>query len=114
MTRVIHFDITAADVSRATGIHQQAFGRRLSQAPGALDYWLIKAGASPDEPGIDGGLAQREADWQRITMFINIDCADVSARRVEAARGRIIHTRTVIPVSDSWRLVRTPRAMPSP
>ncbi len=96
MSRVIHFDIAAAVTDRAIAFYRRAFGWTITKAPGPLDYWLIRTG-EPDKPGIDGGLARRDADWQRITMFIDVDSADAAARKIEKAGGRIVQARTVIP-----------------
>ena len=96
MSRVIHFDITAADPRRAIAFYKHAFGWTITPAPGPLEYWLIRTGDA-GESGIDGGLAKREADWQRITMFIDVASADASASRIEQAGGRLVQPRTVIP-----------------
>ena len=96
MPRVVHFDIAAADTARAIGVYRRAFGWKITKAHGALDYWLIRTGEQ-DEPGIDGGIAQREADWQRITMFVDVESADASSAKIEKAGGRIIQPRTAIP-----------------
>lgn len=96
MSRVIHFDIAAADTDRAIAFYRRAFGWTITKAPGPLDCWLIRTGKA-DEPGIDGGLARRDADWQRITMFIDVASADGAARRIEEAGGRVVQARTVIP-----------------
>lgn len=95
MPRVVHFDIAAADTARAIAFYSQAFGWKITKAHGALDYWLIRTGEK-DEPGIDGGIAQREGDWQRITMFIDVESADASSAKIEKAGGRIVQPRSVI------------------
>ena len=96
MPRVVHFDIAAADIVRATSFYEHAFGWKISKAPGPLDYWLVRTGKS-DEPGIDGGIALREADWQRITMFVEVESADAAARRIVESGGSIVQPRAVIP-----------------
>ena len=96
MSRVIHFDIAAADTDRAIAFYKRAFGWTITKAPGPLDYWLIRTG-EPDTPGIDGGIALRDAEWQRITMFIEVESAAEAARNIEKAGRRIVQARTVIP-----------------
>ena len=96
MARVVHFDITAADTARAISFYRHVFGWKISKAPGPLDYWLIRTGKK-DELGIDGGLALRDAEWQRITMFVEVDSVDAAARRIVKAGGSIVQPRTVIP-----------------
>lgn len=96
MPRVVHFDIAAADTRRAIAFYSQAFGWKISKATGPLDYWLISTGEK-NELGIDGGIAQREADWQRITMFVDVESVDASATRIEKAGGRVVQPRAIIP-----------------
>ena len=96
MPRVVHFDIAAADISRAIAFYSRAFGWRITKAPGPLDDWQISTGEK-DEPGIDGGIAQREADWQRITMLVDVKSADATTRKIEKGGGRIVQPRATIP-----------------
>lgn len=58
MPRPVHFEIHAADPSRAIAFYQALFGWEFSAFPGGIPYWLVKTG-EPGEPGIDGGLVQR-------------------------------------------------------
>lgn len=96
MPRVVHFDIAAADTNRAIAFYKRAFGWKITKAHGALDYWLIRTGEK-DQPGIDGGIAQREAEWQHITMFVDVESADGSSAKIEKVGGRIVQPRTAIP-----------------
>ena len=96
MPRVVHFDIAATDTARALAFYSRALGSKISKATGPLDYWLISTGEK-NEPGTDGGIAQREADWQRVTMFVDVETVDASAAKIEKAEGRIVQPRAIIP-----------------
>jgi uncharacterized protein len=96
MPRVVHFDIAVADPARAIAFYSQIFGWKITRATGPLEYWLIRTGEE-DMPGIDGGLARREADWQRITMFVDVESADSVSAEVAKAGGRIVQPQTTIP-----------------
>ncbi len=96
MSRVIHFDITTTDPQRAIKFYEKALGWRITRARGPLEYWLIRTG-DPAKPGIDGGLARRETDWQRITMFVDVASVDASTRKIEKAGGRVVQPQTVVP-----------------
>lgn len=96
MSRVIHFDIAASDPTRAIAFYETALGWRISKAHGALEYWLVRTG-SKDAPGIDGGIAERTADWQRITMVVDVDSADATSARIAEAGGRVLEPRSAIP-----------------
>lgn len=96
MARVIHFDIAAADPARACEFYSRAFGWKIHKAHGVPDYWLIRTGGGEGR-GIDGGIGQREADWQRITMHVDVPSVDEAAARIVAAGGRIVQPRSAIP-----------------
>jgi predicted enzyme related to lactoylglutathione lyase len=96
MGRVIHFDIAADDIERAKAFYESVFGWRITKAHGPLEYWLISTGAQ-DAPGIDGGIAPRAADWQRITCFIDVVSLAATLAKVQAQGGRVIQPKLVIP-----------------
>jgi predicted enzyme related to lactoylglutathione lyase len=81
---------------RAIAFYKRVFAWKISKAPFPLDYWLIQTGAN-EEPGIDGGIALRTADWQHVTMFVDVESADETANTVVRAGGAIVQPRTVIP-----------------
>jgi predicted enzyme related to lactoylglutathione lyase len=60
MSRVIHFEIHAANPKRAMTFYETLFGWKFSQW-GDQKYWLIATGAK-SAPGIDGGLLPRPID----------------------------------------------------
>jgi predicted enzyme related to lactoylglutathione lyase len=86
MPRVIHFDIGVVDTDRAIAFYKRVFAWKISKASRPLDYWLIQTGAN-EEPGIDGGIALRTADWQHVTMFVDVESADETANMVVRAGG---------------------------
>ncbi len=96
MGRVIHFDIAADDTERAIKFYEGAFGWEVRPAGGLLDYWLVKTGADK-EPGINGVLSPREAAWQRITCFVDVESLAETLTKVAAKGGRIVQPKTVIP-----------------
>ncbi len=61
-----------------------------------FDYWLIQTGAN-EEPGIDGGIALRTADWQHITMFVDVEPRMRLPTWWSGPAARIVQPRTVIP-----------------
>jgi predicted enzyme related to lactoylglutathione lyase len=55
----MHFEIHAADTTRARRFYEGMFGWTFVQWPGAaMEYWVINTG-SDDQPGINGGLVKR-------------------------------------------------------
>lgn len=96
MGRVIQFDVAADDPARAIGFYEAVFDWEITPAPGTIKYWLISTG-DEQEPGIDGGIAQRDADWQRITCFVEVDELEETLAKARASGGKVLRAKTVIP-----------------
>jgi predicted enzyme related to lactoylglutathione lyase len=60
MSRVIHFEIHAAQPARAIGFYEKMFAWKFHKW-GDQDYWLVSTG-DPAARGIDGGLMPRRGD----------------------------------------------------
>ena len=65
MSRVVHFEIHAADPERAAAFYRLVFGWNINEwtipgveVPNENRYWMVVTGSSP-EPGIDGGILVR-------------------------------------------------------
>ncbi len=71
MPRVIHFEIHADQPSRAVQFYEQVFGWIFNKWPGPMDYWVIRTGPK-EQPGIDGGLIQRQGtiDGQAVIAYV--------------------------------------------
>jgi len=81
MPRVIHFEIHATDPERAVRFYSGAFGWSFQKYDGPMAYWLITTG-SEGEPGIDGGLLQRQGplDGEGVSAYVcTIDVPDLDA-----------------------------------
>jgi predicted enzyme related to lactoylglutathione lyase len=98
--RVVHFDIYAEDVERASAFYQKVFGWTIRKVDG-MDYWLISTGESV--PGIDGGLGQRTSptngDIPQFGYTCTVDVEDVNAafETALAAGGTEVHKPGPIP-----------------
>src|SRR5437762_343051 len=72
--RVIHFEIQADDVSRASDFYKKVLGWEFTQAmkkeEAGMDYWTIKTGEE-GTPGINGGMYMRPAEGEK---FHTYDC----------------------------------------
>ncbi|HLT46946.1 MAG TPA: hypothetical protein VK002_06930, partial [Rubricoccaceae bacterium] len=71
MPRVIHFEIHANDPERAIRFYGESFGWSFRKYDGPMPYWLVRTGPE-DQPGIDGGLLQRQAplDGEGIAAYV--------------------------------------------
>ena len=93
MNRVIHFDISADEPQRAISFYRDVFGWNIEKWDGPVDYWLVSTGS--DEPGIDGGIAQRKENEATI-MTISVVSIDDALQRIERAGGTVIQPKTSI------------------
>lgn len=102
MSRVVHFEIHAADPERAAAFYRQVFDWNIHEwtipgveIPQENRYWLAVTGAAPT-PGIDGGILVRRgappADGQPVNAFvctIGVPSVDESVARAVAAGGAL-------------------------
>ncbi len=69
--RVIHFEIQADDVARASNFYKNVLGWDITQMmkkeEGGMDYWGIKTGEGV--PGINGGMYQRPAESDKFYLY---------------------------------------------
>ena len=96
MPRPIHFEIPADDPSRAMAFYEEVFQWSFQKWDGPQDYWLVTTGADP-EPGINGGLAQRNPAMPQAVNTIGVQALDETLREVEKQGGRILMPRMAIP-----------------
>lgn len=95
MNRVVHFEVRADDVERATAFYQAAFGWSAQDGGGNPLYRFLVTGPE-GTAGIDGAITQRKAGDAPVEVAIEV--ADVSAamQRVSQAGGRVLGgTRTM-------------------
>lgn len=102
MTRVVHFEIHAAQPERAVAFYASLFGWQIKEwvvpgveMPEENRYWLVTTGAA-GEPGIDGGILVRRgpapAEGQAVNAFVcTVDVASVddSVAKALAAGGAV-------------------------
>jgi uncharacterized protein len=107
MGRVVHFEITADDTTRAREFYK-IFDWQITDAnmPGA-DYWLAKTGAEKDM-GIDGAIMPRTYNPQPIIAWISVDNLDDMIEKVKAAGGKVAGERQTVPgVGDTIYITDT-------
>lgn len=102
MSRVVHFEIHAAEPARLIEFYSKLFGWNFQQW-GQMDYWIINTG--PDnKPGIHGGLVLRRGpspvEGQAVNSFvctIEIDSVDETLKQGVALGGTIAVPKMPIP-----------------
>lgn len=86
MGRIIHVELTAVDVKRASDFYAAAFGWEAEKSPHAADYLLARTGAGD---GIDGAIMSREYKEQPVIVWLQVDDLDRTLSQVRQAGGTI-------------------------
>ncbi len=96
MSRVIHFEIPAAEPDRAAAFYGKAFGWKFDKWPGPMEYWMVVTGKE-SEPGINGGMMKKPGGIASTTNTIGVDSVDSAIAAVLKAGGKNIMPKTPIP-----------------
>jgi predicted enzyme related to lactoylglutathione lyase len=103
MSRPIHFEIHASNPERAIAFYQKAFGWTFQKWEGPMPYWLVATGPD-DQPGINGGLVQRQGgepvNGQAVNAYVctvGVESIDASMSAVEANGGTVAVPRMAVP-----------------
>ena len=95
MARVVHFEIDAIYRERLNEFYEIVFGWKFTKWSGLKSYRLIKTG-SPDEQGINGGLARRENRRVFSPNTINVSSICESLDKIRESRSKLLMPKTTI------------------
>jgi predicted enzyme related to lactoylglutathione lyase len=96
MSRVIHFEIPAAEPERAAAFYGKVFGWKFDKWPGPMEYWMVATGKDGD-PGINGGMMRKPGGIASTTNTIGVESVDGAVEAVLKAGGKSIMPKTPIP-----------------
>jgi predicted enzyme related to lactoylglutathione lyase len=101
MGRVIHFEIHASDLERASKFYTEVFGWTIHKWDGPVEYYLVATG---ERDGIDGGILPRRGETPEIGAPVNAFVCTVGVASledaiaaVERAGGTIVVPKNEIP-----------------
>ena len=97
---IVHFEIPANDVQRAKKFYEEAFGWKISD-PWNMGYFFVETRAE-GEPGINGGMMQRQNPGQPFMNYINVDSIEDACKKVEAAGGTVVLPKQEIGKGMGW------------
>jgi uncharacterized protein len=104
MDSVVHFEIPAKDVKRASAFYGKAFGWQFNQFPG-FEYWSVGTTMSdqngqPTSPGaINGGMGHKgKTAPEGVTVTINVADIDGSLENIKKLGGKVTSKKS--PVGD--------------
>ena len=101
MPRVVHFEIHADNPARAAEFYKKVFDWEITKWEGPVDYWLVKTGEK-DEPGIDGGIMQRQGEVNGDSVIayvctVDVDSLDKYSERVMDTGGEVAVPKMAVP-----------------
>ena len=96
MPRVVHFEITASDPSRAVSFYKTVFGWDLQKTDLPIEYWLATTGKSTD-PGINGAIMPREGAPANIILTIAVNSFEDAVTNIEENGGKSVTPKATIP-----------------
>ena len=103
MNRVVHFEIQADNIERASKFYQNVLGWKMDQMmkkeEGGMDYWGITTGEGG--VGINGGMYQRpaeaESQYHLYDCTVQVEDLDKAIEAVKANGGTITREKGEIP-----------------
>jgi predicted enzyme related to lactoylglutathione lyase len=96
MSRIIHFEIPAAEPERAAAFYGKVFGWKFDKWAGPIEYWMVTTGKD-GTPGINGGMMRKPGGIASTTNTIGVDSVDGAVEAVLKAGGKNIMPKTPIP-----------------
>ncbi|HEY6283494.1 MAG TPA: VOC family protein [Nitrososphaerales archaeon] len=102
MDSIVHFEIPAKDVKRASTFYTKAFGWQITQFPN-FEYWSLVTtpsdqNGSPSSPGaINGGLGKKgEMAPNAVTVTISVKDIDAALANVKTLGGKVTGKKTPV------------------
>ncbi|XES78658.1 MAG: VOC family protein [Candidatus Bathyarchaeia archaeon] len=96
MSRVIHFEIPAANPEKMIAFYTRVFGWKIDKWNGPVNYWLITTGDDA-EPGINGAIAEKSETVQATTNTINVASFEEAIQKVTEAGGQVLMPKMAVP-----------------
>lgn len=95
MGRVVHFEMPADDVERASDFYESVFGWKIRRWEGPIQYSLATTGDA-DGMGIDGAIARRTPPIERLVVTIGVGDLDETVAKLVAAGGKTLDEKRAI------------------
>ena len=98
MPRVVHFEVYADDMDRASKFYGDVFGWTVTkiELDGGNAYWLIDTGDEPAE-GINGGMMPRPTPEAINTVVLDVPSVDEYVEKITAGGGSLLVPKFAVP-----------------
>jgi predicted enzyme related to lactoylglutathione lyase len=105
--KVVHFEIPANDLKRATAFYKDVFGWWTMEMPG-MDYTMLGGtkvsdkGEFSESGSINGGMMKREKPMEHPIITIGVDDIDASLKAIEQKGGKLLRKKEDIGQDMGW------------
>lgn len=98
MPRVVHFEVYADDMDRASRFYSDVFGWTVTKIDleGGNAYWLIDTGDEPAE-GINGGMMPRPTPEAINTVVLDVPSVDEYVEKITRGGGSLLVPKFAVP-----------------
>ncbi len=98
MPRVVHFEVYADDLDRASQFYGDVFGWSVNkwEGEGGFVYWLVNTGEEPAQ-GINGGLLQRPDPAAVTTVILDVPSVDDYTDKIAGSGGTLLVPKFAVP-----------------
>lgn len=96
MPRVVHFEISADNLERASKFYSDVFAWKIQKWQGSQDYWLVTTGED-GRPGINGGLMKRSNPSATTVNSIDVPSVDEYVAKVTQNGGKVVTPKMTVP-----------------
>lgn len=95
MPTIVHIDIPADDLERATNFYSKLFDWKMEKFPG-IEFYLVKTKGLDGADGPGGGIGQRQGD-QKITAYVGVSSVDEYIVKAEALGANTVLPKMAVP-----------------
>lgn len=98
MPRVVHFEVYADDMDRASKFYGDVFGWTVTKIDleGGAAYWLVDTGEEPAQ-GINGGMMPRPSADAVTTVMLDVPTVDEYVEKITSGGGTVTVPKFAVP-----------------
>jgi predicted enzyme related to lactoylglutathione lyase len=99
---IVHFEIPADDLDRASKFYREVFGWEIARMPGPYEYLGVRTTTTgesglPVGPGVNGGMFKRMYPTQVPTNYIGVEDIDAHTAKLVEAGGEVCMAKMQVP-----------------
>lgn len=97
MPTIVHFDVPAEDLERASKFYTDLFGWKIERMPGPMEYYGIMTEDLNGRPALSGGMGPKQPGDVGMVNYVGVDSVERYIKKVEKAGGKVLMPRTEVP-----------------